>query len=216
MEHLTKKIPDATVARFSCLYEILGKLQGQGVEKVTSAELGRCLGQSAITVRKDIHYIGAGGTAGAKYPVSQMRSKIADRFGFDRPRSCCIVGLGRIGSALLEHLVSENQSAYKVVAGFDSNINRLETIHTPVELFPAYRIEEVVRRMGIDIAVIAVPQAQAQEVADRCCDGGVRGLLNFTPTYINPPHEGVTVRSVDILGEVRILAALTYNPSTNN
>lgn len=216
MEHLTKKIPDATVARFSCLYEILGKLQKQGVEKVTSAELGRYLGQSAITVRKDIHYIGAGGTAGAKYPVAQMRSTIADRFGFDKPRSCCIVGLGRIGSALLEHLVSENQSTYEVVAGFDSNINRLETIHTPVELFPAYRIEEIVRRMGIEIAVIAVPQTQAQEAADRCCDGGVTGILNFTPTYIIPRHERVTVRSVDITSEVRILAALTYNRNINN
>ncbi|MBN1578374.1 MAG: redox-sensing transcriptional repressor Rex [Chitinispirillaceae bacterium] len=210
------KIPFPVIHRLSYVFEILNKLEEQGIKKVSSAQLGKYLGQTAHTVRKDIHFIGIAGTAGTKYDIAGLKTLISRHLGFGIPKKSCIVGLGKLGSALLEYTLAIPQGAFRIVAGFDSNINRVETIHTPIELFPAYRIEETVKRLQIELALIVVPPQQAQEAADRCCDGGVTGLLNFTPTVIKPKRDGIFVRSIDISGELRILAALAYTTTIMN
>jgi len=118
--------------------------------------------------------------------------------------------LGRLGSALLDFCLSMEEANYVIAAAFDSNVNRLETIRTRTELFPAHRISEVVRDKRVDIGLIAVPSGQAQEVADRCCEGGVRGLLNFSPTIVKPLTDNIFVRTIDIASEMRMLSALLF------
>jgi redox-sensing transcriptional repressor len=205
-----KKIPLPVIYRLSYVFDLLNKLEEGGVERVSSTELGEYLGQTAHTIRKDIHFLGIAGTAGTKYDIVGLKKLIAGHLGFSTPKKSCIVGLGKLGSALLDYTMAIPQDIFRIVAGFDSNINRLETIETSIELFPAYRIEETVKRMQIELALITVPPQQAQEAADRCCSGGVAGLLNFTPTVVRPKNPGVFVRSVDITGEFRICAALAF------
>jgi redox-sensing transcriptional repressor len=204
------QIPLPVIYRLSYLFDILEKMEEDGIHNVSSAELGEFLGQSSHTIRKDIHYLGAAGTAGNKYVIDDIKRLISDQLGYRTAKRCCVVGLGRLGSALLEHPFGGGCNRFRVVAGFDTNVNRLETIRSSVELYPAYRIPEIVRRLEIDLALIAVPHDQAQEAADRCCEGGVRGLLNFTPMVLVPKNSGVCVRSIDITGELRILTALSY------
>lgn len=211
-----KKIPLPVIHRLSYVFEIINKLEGSGVGKVSSSELGGYLGQTAHTIRKDIHFLGIAGAPGTKYEIADLRRLITEHLGFGEPKKCCIVGLGRLGEALLEQLLAMPQDAFRIVAGFDSNINRLETIQTPVELFPAYRIGEVVRRLQVELALIAVSPQQAQDAADRCCDGGVAGLLNFTPAVIKPKRNDCFVRSIDVSGELRILAALAFTALNRN
>jgi redox-sensing transcriptional repressor len=204
------EIPLPVIFRLSYLFNMLEKMEESGITSVSSAELGNAFGQTAHTVRKDIHFLGAAGTAGTKYNLKDLKGLIAENFGYNAPKKCCVVGLGRLGSALLEHLQEAEQTAFHVVAGFDTNINRLETIRTTVNLFPAHRIVETVRRLQVELALIAVPSQQAQEVADRCCDGGVAGLLNFASVVIRPKRDDVFIRSIDIYGELRILSALAF------
>ena len=210
-----KNIPFPAIHRLSYVFAVLNKLEEQGITEVSSGQLGRYLGQTSHTIRKDIHFIGIAGTAGTKYDITGLKRLISRRLGFGIQKKCCIVGLGKLGSALLEYTLAIPQDAFRIVAGFDSNINRLEIIRTSIELYPAYRIEEKVKQLQIELALIVVPHQQAQEAADRCCDGGVTGLLNFTPTVIKPKHDGVFVRSIDISGELRILAALAYTTTVN-
>jgi redox-sensing transcriptional repressor len=214
-DNMDKKIPLPVLIRLSSLYEHLGRKKMQGITNVSSAELGGALGQTAHSIRKDINFLGVAGTAGAKYAIDDLLTLLRGHLGFERPKKCCIVGLGRLGCALLEHLLSQDRNSVTMVAGFESNINRLETIQSPVALFPAYRIEEVVAQLQVELAILAVSPKNAQDVADRCMDGGVTGILNFTPTVIKPKNEKVFVRSIDISGELRILSALLYTSNDN-
>lgn len=207
---MDKKIPLPVLNRLSFLFDHLAQIKAQGILKVSSAELGTALGQTSHTIRKDINYLGVAGTAGVKYAIEDLQALLSGNLGFEQPKNCCIVGLGRLGSALLEHLAAHDQSVFRMVAGFESNINRLETIRSPVALYPAYRIEEVAKQLCIELAIIAVPPQNAQEASDRCYDGGVAGILNFTPTVIRPKNNGMFVRSIDISGELRVLSALLY------
>ena len=207
---MDKKIPFPVLYRLSLLFDLLNQMKGQGTVKVSSAELGRALGQTSTTIRKDISFIGIAGSAGTKYSTDDLLSLISGRLGFSRLKNCCVIGLGRLGSALIGHLTSIEACPFRVVAGFESNINRLETVQSPVALFPAYRIGEMVKQLHIELAILTVPQQQAQEVADRCWDGGINGILNLTPAVVRPRDGNKFVRSMDISGELRVLSALLF------
>lgn len=194
--------PTPAISRLCALYQLLGQIKLQN--SVSSAELGKLLGVAAHSIRKDISFLGVAGNSGAGYDVSKLRSLIADSLGLAAVRRVCVVGLGRMGSAILNYPLGEE---FKLVAGFDSSINRLETIRTSVELFPAYRISEVVRSLSIDLAIITVPAESAQEVAERLVEGGVKGIVNFAPAPVKSKDKGVFVKQIDIDGELSILSA---------
>ncbi len=199
-------IPLPAITRLCSVYQFLLSLEKDGQNRISSSELERRLGISAHSVRKDISYLGIAGGIGAGYEVSRLKELIGERFGFAEQKRACLVGLGRLGSAILQRL-SFPGGEFRVIAGFDSNINKLETIKTTVSVFPAYQITEVVRALGITLGIIAVPAASLQEVAGRLIDGGVRGIVNFAPGLINPAVDGVFIRNMDIMAELRILSA---------
>ena len=207
---MEKKIPFPVLYRLSNLFSILTDLESCGSNKVSSSELGMQLGLTSHTIRKDIHYLGIAGSAGAKYSIHDLKELIATNLGFNRRWRSCIIGLGRLGSALLDYCLSMDEAMYSIEAAFDSNVNRLETIRTPIEVFPAHRISEIVREREIEIALIAIPHQQAQDVADRCCNGGICGLLNFSSAVLQPLTEDVFVRNIDITRELRTLSALAF------
>ncbi len=69
----------------------------------------------------------------------------------------------------------------------------------------ADELDEVIADLGISIAVIAVPPAAAQSVADRLVAAGITSILNFAPTVVTVP-DGVDLRKVDLSIELQILA----------
>jgi redox-sensing transcriptional repressor len=205
-------IPEPAIHRLCSLFQLLVEMERAGKLTASSSDLGACLGIGAHNVRKDISYLGGMGISGAGYDIVKLKELIGGRFGFQNPKRACVVGLGRIGSALLQQaqIIS---SEYSIVAGFDTNINKLETLKTPVEVFPAHQIPEVVRKMKIEIGIITVPVAGAQETADRLIDGGVQGVLNFAPVHLKTGNSNVLIKSIDIAGELRFLSALINEQS---
>ena len=124
-----------------------------------------------------------------------------------------MVGLGRLGSAYLNFSNCESQGEvpgltelgeFELAAGFDTNVNRTEILPSPVPLFPAYKIGEVIRRFGIEIALLCVPAASAQAAAEKLADAGIRGIVNFAPAALNLRPE-IAIRNVHVADELRAL-----------
>jgi redox-sensing transcriptional repressor len=200
-------IPQPSVKRLCTIYQFLSELEHEGIASISSAELGEKVGIGSHNVRKDISFIGGIGNCGSGYDIAKLKEKIATNLGLNDKKLTCIVGLGRIGSALLQH-ARHFPGEYKIVAGFDSNINKVETIKTDVSVFPAYQITEMVKRMEINLGIIAVPESAAQEAATRLIEGGIKGIVNFSATHIKNSNKDIFIRNVDITSELRILSAL--------
>jgi redox-sensing transcriptional repressor len=203
-----KGVPVPAAARLCAVYRLLGGMSERGAEFVSSGELGEMLGVGAHNIRKDIGYISNACSGRRGYGVEQLRARIAERFGFDRRHKACVVGLGRLGRALMrdgQHIFS----GLEIIAAFDSDVNVVETISSDIPVYPSYDITETVKRMNIDMAILTVPEANAQECADRLINGGVKGIMNFTPERIKT-SDGVKVRDIDITGEFRTLSALMF------
>jgi redox-sensing transcriptional repressor len=201
-----RRIPRPALSRLSRVYGLLLDFEDHGETVISSREIGRMLGEGSHTVRKDISYLGESGTSGLGYNVAQLRSRIAAGLGLDRPRRTCVVGLGGLGLSFLD---SQNPHArrFDIIAGFDSSINRLETVRTNIPVFASREIVEVSRRMNIELAILTGP-VQAQENARRLIDGGVRGILNFSPAVIHNARNDVFISQIDPVGELRFLSAL--------
>jgi redox-sensing transcriptional repressor len=200
------KFPLPTLERLCSVYHILEQMEADGIEKVSSISLGSHLNVKPESVRKDISHFGEIGNCRAGYDVKKLREHLSHGLHLDRQRTICIAGLGRLGSAILNY-GSFGRRGFDIVAGFDSNINRLETIRTSVPLFPAHEIANVVRTKKIDMAIMAVPASAAKETAKRLIDGGILGIVNFS-TVVILPEKNVFIRNIDITGELRILSVL--------
>jgi redox-sensing transcriptional repressor len=199
-------IPLPTVDRLCLLFYYLEELLARGQRRVSSSRLAEALGIGAHSIRRDISCLGEVGDTGAGYPVARLRDHIAQKLGLNRPQKTCVVGLGRLGSAILAY-GPLGESGFDIVAGFDTNINRIETIRTSVPVYPAYEMGDIVRREGIRLAVLAVPPAAAQESVEHLVDAGVRGVVNFTPAVIRYDRGTVYVRHMDVRQELAVLTA---------
>ncbi|MDP8262091.1 MAG: redox-sensing transcriptional repressor Rex [Candidatus Ancaeobacter aquaticus] len=200
-----KKIPKPTVERYCRLYSFLEDLDKKGVEKVQSSELGQLLGVPGFTIRKDLSFIGRDGESTRSYNVVKLKELIGSYFQFDKKRNACVVGLGRIGSALLAYSNFEPQG-FNIVAGFEDSINRLELIKSDINVYPVYQLEDVIVREKIEIALVAVPADSAQNVTDRLVTAGVNGVLNFAPVFLSVPQH-IVVKNVDLTNMLREIVA---------
>ena len=184
---------------------------------VTSAQVEQLSGWPRDTIRKDISCLNVvAGTAeggnisgNAGYEPGLLIPLIKKALGLDRRRKLCVVGLGRLGSAYLNFSPPE-LAEFELIAGFDTNVNRVEILRSPVPLYPAYKLAEVVSRFGIEIALLCVPEAAAQETAEKCAAAGIRGILNFAPVALSLAP-GITVRNVYVVDELRSLTVKMSN-----
>jgi redox-sensing transcriptional repressor len=121
-----------------------------------------------------------------------------------RKRRFCIVGLGRLGSAYL-NFRHFDPAEFELIAGFDCNVPRTETLKSPVPLYPVYKMAEIITRFSIEAALLCVPETAAQHTAEALVSAGIRGILNFTPaTLILPPE--IAVRNAAVTDELRALS----------
>jgi FlaA1/EpsC-like NDP-sugar epimerase len=75
------------------------------------------------------------------------------------------VGAGNLGSALLRHAQFVDGS-YTFVAAFDRKPKRIGATIGGIEVSPMEAMNDIVKKMGAEIGVIAVKPDWAQEAAD--------------------------------------------------
>lgn len=200
-------IPKPSAQRLSQIARLLEHFVNEKTS-ISSAELEQLTGWSHHTIRKDISFLGGNvefsSTVG--YDPQKLVFAIRETLGYtEEEQKCCIVGLGQLGAAFIDY-PGFSTSQYSLCAGFDSNVNRIDILKAPFPLYPAYRIKEIIPRVGISFAILCVPDAQAQEMADRLVDCGIRGIVNFTSILLTVPP-GVEVENVSLVDALSLVKA---------
>lgn len=193
------KVPEATIRRLSTYTRYLKELEEKGETVVSSAQLAKACGVNPAQVRKDLAYFGEFGIRGVGYYVKDLYEDLRRILGLNREWRLAIIGIGNLGTALLnfKDFLKEN---YKIVAAFDIKpeevVGRVaEKVGKPVEILHPDRLKEVARERKIDIAIITTPPSEAQKVADQVVEANIRGILNFTPAQLRVPR-GYIVKNV--------------------
>jgi redox-sensing transcriptional repressor len=189
--------------------------RGKNGTPISSAEIELLTGWPSNTIRKDISSLAAGTEISTNlgYDAAKLIEVIRDTLGFSsESQKCCIVGLGRLGSAFLDYSGFQG-SSFTLCAGFDSNVNRIEILKAPFPLYPTFKMKEVIGRLGILHAILCVPQSQAQNCAIKLVECGIAGIVNFTPSLLSVPPgiEVENVSTIDALGNLTARLAAKRN-----
>ena len=188
-----KTLPSATRKRLVLLIELLQKWKKV---RITSIELSQILGCKDSLIRSDFRFIKTAKGAKNGYDVQVLKSSISEILCSEFPseRNCCVVGLGRLGAALLDNSIFEG-SGFKICAGFDSSVNRVEMLRSTFELFPANRIETVCVQKKVQYAFLCCPDEEVEKMVQRLVNAGIKGIVNYT-TAVFPVPPTVKVQNV--------------------
>ena len=208
------KVPEATIRRLSRYSRCLEEMEEKREKVVSSAQLANKCAVNSAQVRKDLAYFGEFGIRGVGYYVKDLLSDIKRILGSNKEWRMAVIGMGNLGSALMSYKDFLKQN-YKIVAAFDIDppkvIGRVsEKLGKPVEVLHISRIKEVAKERKIEIALIATPPSEAQDVAQLLVEAGVKGILNFAPAQIMVP-EGFVVKDVFFTTILDNLAYLLSN-----
>ena len=199
-------IPDPTIERLCKVYTLLERIQNEGRDVISSAEIEKETGIPAHTVRKDISQIGTIKSSKNGYNTEDLLKLIKKTFNLGTRKKACIVGLDILGSAILNYKLAHNTD-YEIAAGFDSNINRMEMMNTDVPLFPTYEIPDKVKELSIEFGIIAVAPEKAKETAEKLAEGGIKGIINYSPIILNLNNK-IIVKNIYLAEEIRLLSAM--------
>jgi len=175
---------------------LLQSLRESGVESIYSHQLARHAVVSAAQVRRDLMEIGYSGSPNKGYDVAACIDSIANFLDGQVRQEVVLVGAGNLGHAVLSHFADKSPSV-AIVAAFDRDPALDDTLVHGVRCFDVARMEELVRDLGIQIAVLTVPGAAAQEVADTLVRAGVKSIISFAPTPLALPNT-IFVEYMDI------------------
>jgi redox-sensing transcriptional repressor len=208
----TRKVPEGTVIRLCDYLRALTMMERRAQRRTSSSEIARWAGVKASQVRKDLSYFGEFGRRGLGYEVPLLRAQIQDILGVHRHRPTIVVGAGNLGSALARY-GGFGDRGFQLVAAFDTSPERIGQTLGEVDILPLSELGPLVRERGVEIALIAVPAAAAQPVAELVVGAGVRAIINFAPVLLTLPA-GVKLRNVDLARELETLCY--YLPATDS
>ena len=107
---------------------------------------------------------------GFQFPVPVQLEEI---LGLTRRWRVAVLGVGRIGSALLGYGFF-TQRGFDVVAAFDTDRSMIGRDVAGVRVQPLKELETTFEEQEISIAIIATPVEAAQKAADRAVRAGAR------------------------------------------
>ena len=208
MNSISPKVPTPTLERLATYLRYLIDLAASDVETISSTDVEKQTGINAAQFRKDLSYFGEFGKPGVGYNVLELQNRIARILKIDQMQPILVIGAGNLGSALIGY-PGLGDHKFHIAAAFDTSPAKIGKKQNKLVIQNVSDLRLSNAKIGARMAILCVPAAAAQAVADEAIAAGVRVILNFAPLILRVP-ERVVVRNVSFLQE---LAVLSYHLS---
>ena len=183
-----QRISDAVIRRLPRYYRYLDDLHSKGIVRISSNSLGTRMGITASQIRQDLSCFGEFGQQGYGYNIVELRAEIGHILGVDMQRRLVIVGAGHLGHALMRNF-DFVQGGFALDSAFDVSPALIGTKVNSVLIRPLSELEDYFAALHPAVAVLTVPKAFAQEIAERLVSLGVKGIWNFTNVELSVPDD---------------------------
>jgi redox-sensing transcriptional repressor len=191
-----RTVSELVVVRLILYRRILRDLAFSGTSYVFSHQLAALADVTPEQLRRDLMNVRYEGSPTRGYEVVVLEECIGAFLDPPSTQAVALVGVGNLGRALFAYFLGR-RPLLQIVAAFDIDPAKVDRM---INGCPSYHISEartVMRERGINVAMIAVPAAAAQSVADTLVEAGVRSLLNFADVRLRLPPD-VYVEHIDI------------------
>ena len=198
-------VPEVVILRLPLYIRALSQMSEEGQNVISSKTLGNRLQITPAQIRKDLSYFGRFGKQGRGYKVDSLIEELTNILGLNRQWNSCIVGVGRLGKAIINYpgFVPEG---FKIISAFDNDPSLIGKTVNEIQILPMDKIKSAVKQNDIKIAILAVPATVAQNVITELLNTNIKAILNYAPIAPKVP-ETLVLRNID---PVLSLQSMTY------
>ncbi len=188
-------------ARLSRYLQVLTQARKMGKDTISSQELSDYTHINSTQIRRDLSGFGKFGKRGVGYNVDSLVREIRKILRTAGQHNIALFGAGNLGQAIASSDIFADHG-FRIVAMFDVEPTVIGRSVGGLAVRHFDDLERVVTDENVVVGVIAVPADNAQEVADRLVDSGVKIIFNYSEQLLQVPPE-VTVHTsspaVDLL-----------------
>jgi redox-sensing transcriptional repressor len=196
-----EKLSLGVAARLSRYLQVLTQARKMGRETISSQELADYTHVNSTQIRRDLSGFGKFGKRGVGYNVDSLVSQIRKILRTAGQHNIALFGAGHLGTAIATSDIFADHG-FRVVAVFDTDPDKVGSPVGPLTVRDKTDLPAMVEDEDIVVAVLAVPSAAAQPLADELVDAGVKIIFNYSEALLHVPPE-VTVHTsspaVDLL-----------------
>ncbi len=196
-----EKLSLGVAARLSRYLQVLTQARKMGKETISSQELADYTHVNSTQIRRDLSGFGKFGKRGVGYNVDSLVSQIRKILHTSGQHNIALFGAGHLGTAIATSDIFADHG-FRVVAIFDADESKVGIQIGSLTVRPNSELRGVIDEEDIVVAVLAVPSAAAQAVADDLVEAGVKIIFNYSDALLQVPPE-VTVHTsspaVDLL-----------------
>jgi redox-sensing transcriptional repressor len=213
VKRITKNIMKNSLKRIFLYRACLMKLQLMGVEKVFSFTLASETGVTSDQVRKDFSEFRIKGNKRGGYKIDELLEKMETLFHRNKDNNIVLIGMGNMGLALSKYnkFVQRNMN---IVATFDIDPFK-QKIRSEIPVYSMSRLKEIIDRFRVKVAILAVPEISAQDVADELITYGITGIVNFAPVLLKV-NSDVIVNNVNLCDELESVIYYVHKQINSN
>ena len=201
IEKPSEKLALGVAARLSRYLQVLIQARKMGKETISSQELADYTHVNSTQIRRDLSGFGKFGKRGVGYNIDSLVSQIRKILHTSGQHNIALFGAGHLGTAIATSDIFADHG-FRVVAIFDVDRAKVGERIGPLEVRHNSDLRDVIDDEDIVVAVLAVPSAAAQRLADELVDAGVKIIFNYSDALLQVPPE-VTVHTsspaVDLL-----------------
>jgi redox-sensing transcriptional repressor len=196
-----EKLSLGVAARLSRYLQVLTQARKMGKETISSQELADYTHVNSTQIRRDLSGFGKFGKRGVGYNVESLVNQIRKILRTAGQHNIALFGAGHLGTAIATSDIFADHG-FRVVAMFDVDQAKVGAQIGPLTVRHNSQLRTAVEDEDILVAVLAVPAAAAQVLADELADAGVKIIFNYSDALLHVPPE-VTVHTsspaVDLL-----------------
>ena len=199
-------ISNSVIKRLPRYYRFLGELTNKGIERISSRELSELMKLTASQIRQDLNCFGGFGQQGYGYNVSELHKEIGKILGVDRHFKTILIGAGNLGKAIAIHINFECR-CFNLCGIFDVNPKLIGEEVAGIKIQHTDDVESFCNENHPTVAVLCIPKANTQAIADKLVSMGIKAFWNFSHYDLSIDYDNIVVQNVH-LGDS--LLTLTY------
>ena len=182
---MDNKISKATLGRIPLYLSYVKSLPTSEII-ISSTVMSKALGLGEVQVRKDLGQVSKSGKPKVGYKVTELIETFESLLGFKEKTKAVIVGTGKLGRALIDYDGFVGFGV-EIVAGFDAEVSTVKAIEK-IKIYPMSDLKKVISEKSAVIGIITVPKTEAQNVADKLVDAGIKAIWNFAQVKLELPE----------------------------
>lgn len=199
-----KKVPEVVIKRLPRYYRYLDELDKEGKTRISSTLLSKKMGVTASQIRQDFNYFGGFGQQGYGYNVKNLLEELKKLLGITKGYKVVIVGAGNLGHAIANY-AGLKKRGFKLLGIFDNDEKKIGQTVGDIKISDISEIKDFVAENKVDIAILTLPKAATEEVADMLLGSGIKGLWNFSYTELKS-RNSVAVENVHLTDSLMTLS----------